>query len=172
QRRGYGKLSEMRRYRRQKRGGKGLITLKIARKNGRVAAAQVVDREVDGDDTVLILTEKAQVIRVHLNEIRETGRITQGVIMAVPDTGDSVSAMRAMKTREAPAELLSEEEIAASASLDAQSENGVPEMELPEEAQEEVTEEELGDEPDDAVDDAPDSGSDFDPESDESDEED
>ena len=113
-RRGYGKLSEMRRYRQQKRGGKGLITLKIARKNGRVAAAQVVDREVDGDDTVLILTEKAQVIRVHLNEVRETGRITQGVIMAVPDTGDAVSAIRAMKTREAPADLLSEEEIAAS----------------------------------------------------------
>jgi len=113
-RRGYGKLSEMRRYRQQKRGGKGLITLKIARKNGRVAAAQVVDREVDGDDTVLILTEKAQVIRVHLNEVRETGRITQGVIMAVPDTGDAVSAIRAMKTREAPADLLSEEEISAS----------------------------------------------------------
>jgi len=123
-RRGYGKLSEMRRYRQQKRGGKGLITLKIARKNGRVAAAQVVDREVDGDDTVLILTEKAQVIRVHLNEIRETGRITQGVIMAVPDTGDAVSAIRAMKTREAPGELLSEEEMAAAEAGEA-SDNGV-----------------------------------------------
>jgi DNA gyrase subunit A len=79
----------------------------------------VVDREVDGDDTVLILTEKAQVIRVHLNEVRETGRITQGVIMAVPDTGDAVSAIRAMKTREAPADLLSEEEIAASGTEEA-----------------------------------------------------
>ena len=143
-RRGYGKLSEMRRYRQQKRGGKGLITLKIARKNGRVAAAQVVDREVDGDDTVLILTEKAQVIRVHLNEVRETGRITQGVIMAVPDTGDSVSAIRAMKTREAPAELLSDEEIA---DAEATPEDGVVEAELsedsdssPEEAPEETPE--------------------------------
>jgi DNA gyrase subunit A len=134
-RRGYGKLSEMRRYRQQKRGGKGLITLKIARKNGRVAAAQVVDREVDGDDTVLILTEKAQVIRVHLNEIRETGRITQGVIMAVPDTGDAVSAIRAMKTREAPADLLSEEELAAAEAGEAP-QNGVASDELVDEASE------------------------------------
>jgi len=138
-RRGYGKLSEMRRYRQQKRGGKGLITLKIARKNGRVAAAQVVDREVDGDDTVLILTEKAQVIRVHLNEVRETGRITQGVIMAVPETGDAVSAIRAMKTREAPAEVLSEEEIATAESDDTP-QNGVIESELAEGVEDSVNE--------------------------------
>jgi len=134
-RRGYGKLSEMRRYRQQKRGGKGLITLKIARKNGRVAAAQVVDCEVDGDDIVLILMEKVQVIRVHLNEIRETGRITQGVIMAVPDTGDAVSAIRAMKTREAPADLLSEEELAAAEAGEAP-QNGVASDELVDEASE------------------------------------
>lgn len=155
-RRGYGKLSEMRRYRRQRRGGKGLITLKIARKNGRVAAAQVVDREVDGDDTVLILTEKAQVIRVHLNEVRETGRITQGVIMAVPDTGDAVSAIRAMKTREEPAELLSEEELEASARLNGPPENGVVEDDLAEGPDDSL--------PDDSLEDASDAEPETDPE--------
>jgi DNA gyrase subunit A len=158
-RRGYGKLSEMRRYRQQKRGGKGLITLKIARKNGRVAAAQVVDREVDGDDTVLILTEKAQVIRVHLNEIRETGRITQGVIMAVPDTGDAVSAIRAMKTREAPADLLSEEEIEA-AGKEPESQNGTVTDELVEGSEDMASDESAPEapdvsEPDDSEDEAP-----------------
>lgn len=139
-RRGYGKLSEMRRYRQQKRGGKGLITLKIARKNGRVAAAQVIDREVDGDDTVLILTEKAQVIRVRLGQVRETGRITQGVIMAVPGTGDNVSAIRAMKTREAPAELLTEEEMEAAEATPESKVNGVDTETSPEDAPEETME--------------------------------
>jgi DNA gyrase subunit A len=141
----------MRRYRQQKRGGKGLITLKIARKNGRVAAAQVVDREVDGDDTVLILTEKAQVIRVHLNEVRETGRITQGVIMAVPDTGDAVSAIRAMKTREAPADLLSEEEITAAGAP----QNGTVTDELVEGSEDTASHESAPEGPDVSEDEAP-----------------
>ncbi len=108
-RRGYGKMSPLRYYRQQRRGGKGLITYKPTRKNGKVVAAQVVEPEVDGEDTtVLILTEKAQVIRIKLSELRARGRITQGVILAVLDTGDSVSAIRAMKTRRAPVELVAD----------------------------------------------------------------
>ena len=48
-RKGFGKLSLLRHYRQQKRGGKGLITLKLTPKNGKVAAAEVVQSELEGD---------------------------------------------------------------------------------------------------------------------------
>ncbi len=96
---GFGKLSLLRHYRQQKRGGKGLITLKLTSKNGRVAAAQVVG----GESNVYLVTEQAKVINIPLDEIRQVGRNTQGVTLAKMDSGDSVSAIRAVGERREPA---------------------------------------------------------------------
>ncbi|MFW6174627.1 MAG: DNA gyrase C-terminal beta-propeller domain-containing protein, partial [Chloroflexota bacterium] len=117
---GYGKLSPLRYYRQQGRGGNGVLSLRITRKNGKVADAAVVDGHVNGEDTVLLLTEKAQVLRIHLSEIRVTGRVTQGVILEKLGDGDAISAIRAMTQRHTPAELLSEEEVAAETGRGAQ----------------------------------------------------
>lgn len=105
---GYGKLSLLRHYTQQKRGGKGLITLKVTPKTGKVADSAVVSEDVRTDSTgkLVLVTEKAQVIRTNLGEIRSTGRIAQGVKIQVPETGDKISAIRVIaERREAGAEI-------------------------------------------------------------------
>jgi DNA gyrase subunit A len=105
---GYGKLSLLRHYTQQRRGGKGLITLKVTTKTGRVADSAVVSEEVRTDSTgkLVLVSEKAQVIRTNLGEIRSTGRIAQGVKIQVPDAGDKISAIRVIdERREAGAEI-------------------------------------------------------------------
>jgi DNA gyrase subunit A len=98
---GYGKLSLLRHYTQQKRGGKGLITLKVTPKTGKIADSAVVSEEVRTDSTgkLVLVTEKAQVIRTNLGEIRSTGRIAQGVKIQVPDAGDKISAIRVIAER-------------------------------------------------------------------------
>lgn len=105
---GYGKLSLLRHYTQQRRGGKGLITLKVTTKTGKVADSAVVSEEVRTDSTgkLVLVSEKAQVIRTNLGEIRSTGRIAQGVKIQVPDAGDKISAIRVIdERREAGAEI-------------------------------------------------------------------
>jgi len=98
---GYGKLSLLRHYTQQKRGGKGLITLKVTPKTGKVADSAVVSEDVRTDSTgmLVLVTEKAQVIRTNLGEIRSTGRIAQGVKIQVPESGDKISAIRVIAER-------------------------------------------------------------------------
>ena len=105
---GYGKLSLLRHYTQQRRGGKGLITLKVTTKTGKVADSAVVSGEIRTDSTgmLVLVTEKAQVIRTNLGEIRSTGRIAQGVKIQVPEAGDKISAIRVIsEMREASAEI-------------------------------------------------------------------
>ncbi|MCH7971293.1 MAG: DNA gyrase subunit A [Chloroflexi bacterium] len=105
---GYGKLSLLRHYTQQHRGGKGLITLKVTTKTGKVADSAVVSEEIRTDSTgmLVLVTEKAQVIRTNLGEIRSTGRIAQGVKIQVPESGDKISAIRVIsEMREASAEI-------------------------------------------------------------------
>ncbi len=105
---GYGKLSLLRHYTQQRRGGKGLITLKVTPKTGKVADSAVVSEDVRTDSTgkLVLVSEQAQVIRTNLAEIRSTGRIAQGVKIQVPDAGDKISAIRVIdERREAGAEI-------------------------------------------------------------------
>ena len=100
---GYGKLSLLRHYTQQRRGGKGLITLKVTTKTGKVADSAVVSEEVRTDSTgkLVLVSEKAQVIRTNLGEIRSTGRIAQGVKIQMPERGDKISAIRVIAERRA-----------------------------------------------------------------------
>jgi DNA gyrase subunit A len=114
-RHGYGKISRLDAYRRQSRGGKGLITLKITPKNGKIAAASVISEEVrmDSEGKLFLLTDKAQVLRTNLSEIRSTGRITQGVILVAPEEGDAISAIRVIGSLRAPGEIVDPATLAA-----------------------------------------------------------
>ena len=105
---GFGKLSLLRHYTQQRRGGKGLITLKVTTKTGKVADSAVVSGEIRTDSTgmLVLVTEKAQVIRTNLGEIRSTGRIAQGVKIQMPEAGDKISAIRVIsEMREASVEI-------------------------------------------------------------------
>lgn len=91
---GRGKLSAMRHYRIQRRGGRGTITLKVTRNTGSVAAAMTINEDIRRDDTgkLMILTSKGQIVRTPMAEIRETGRNAQGVkIVALDDSDEAVA---------------------------------------------------------------------------------
>ena len=92
---GRGKLSAMRHYPRQGRGGTGVKTLNITRNTGDVAAALVVDEDLRSDETgkLMVLTAKGQIVRTPLAEIRETGRSAQGVKVVALDDSDSAAAI-------------------------------------------------------------------------------
>jgi DNA gyrase subunit A len=94
---GFGKLTDLNRYRVQGRGGSGIQTLKITRKTGKLAAAQVI---ADSDE-VYVVSEKAQVIRTNLSEIRSMGRATQGVTIFKPEAGDAVASIACVGDLEA-----------------------------------------------------------------------
>ncbi|MEI7823170.1 MAG: DNA gyrase subunit A [Verrucomicrobiota bacterium] len=72
---GIGKRTPFDDYRVQSRGGKGIITMKTGDKTGCVVGALTVR---DADELMLI-TNKGQMVRTRVKEIRETGRNTMGV---------------------------------------------------------------------------------------------
>lgn len=72
---GYGKLTEINKYRPQNRGGKGLLTYKITNKTGYVASAAVVEKE----DDVMIIANSGIIIRILTEDISVQGRNTSGV---------------------------------------------------------------------------------------------
>ncbi len=72
---GIGKRTVFDDYRVQSRGGKGIITMKTGDKTGKVVGALTVR---DSDELMLI-TNKGQMVRTRVKEIRETGRNTMGV---------------------------------------------------------------------------------------------
>jgi DNA gyrase subunit A len=72
---GFGKRSQSSEYRKQTRGGKGIIAMKLTDKNGDIIA---IKRVSDKDD-LMIITNTGQVIRTKISGISLLGRNTQGV---------------------------------------------------------------------------------------------
>ena len=83
---GYGKRSELADYRVQRRGGKGIITLKKTDKTGSIVAL----KEVQPDDELMMITRNGVIIRSPVDGIRVIGRNTQGVRVMNLDSGDAV----------------------------------------------------------------------------------
>ncbi len=97
---GYGKLTYLKSYRQQGRGGSGIKTMSVTKRTGKVAAAEVI---ADSDE-VYVVSEQAQVIRTSLSEIRSTGRATQGVRIFNPNEGDAVASISCVGEFEPPQE--------------------------------------------------------------------
>jgi DNA gyrase subunit A len=98
---GYGKRSELSDYRVQKRGGKGIITLKKTDKTGPIVAL----KEVIPDDELMMITRHGVIIRLPVDGIRVIGRNTQGVKVMNLDQGDAVvDVARVVKEDEGGAE--------------------------------------------------------------------
>ena len=72
---GFGKRSEEDEYRVSHRGGKGIKTVKVTDKTGRMVAI----REVLNTDDIVVVTKDGIIIRQHASEVRMAGRNTQGV---------------------------------------------------------------------------------------------
>jgi DNA gyrase subunit A len=86
---GIGKRTPFDDYRKQSRGGKGIITMKTGDKTGHVVGALTV---TDIDELMLITT-KGQLIRTRVKEIRETGRNAMGVKLLTLREGEKLQAI-------------------------------------------------------------------------------
>ena len=83
---GYGKRTLLDAYRRQSRGGKGVITVKTSKRNGDVVSVKMVK---DGDELVII-SSSGMVTRMGVSALRKIGRNTQGVRMMSLNTDEVV----------------------------------------------------------------------------------
>ncbi|MEN8153648.1 MAG: DNA gyrase subunit A [Acidobacteriota bacterium] len=72
---GFGKKSDLDLYRIQKRGGKGLINIKITEKLGKVVGLVILN----DSDEIILSSEKGVVNKISSSQIRSQGRATQGV---------------------------------------------------------------------------------------------
>jgi DNA gyrase subunit A len=88
------------RYRKQRRGGKGVRDIRTNDRNGPVVGVAPVR---DGDDIVLITTQ-GMVNRTHVSEIRVVGRNTQGVRIMDLKEGDRIASIAKVAREEAEQE--------------------------------------------------------------------
>ncbi|MFB6129279.1 MAG: DNA gyrase subunit A, partial [Salinigranum sp.] len=86
---GYGKRTDIDRYRKQSRNGKGLIDIKTNERNGPSCAIEAVG---PGDDLV-VMSQDGQIMRTSVEDVSTVGRNTMGVIVMDLDDGDTVAAV-------------------------------------------------------------------------------
>ncbi|MFY9706903.1 MAG: DNA gyrase subunit A [Desulfobacterales bacterium] len=83
---GYGKRTSVDEYPIQKRGGKGVITIKTSERNGKVVALLLVEE----DDNVMLMTDAGKLIRIPVNGVSVISRNTQGVKLIDIEEGEAV----------------------------------------------------------------------------------
>ena len=103
---GYGKRSDPGDYRITSRGAKGVKTIDITAKTGKLLAI----KNVTGENDLMIITKSGLTIRMHVSEIRVSGRATQGVRLINIREGDSIAAVSSVaRENDAEAEAVAEE---------------------------------------------------------------
>jgi len=83
---GYGKRTPIDEHRLTGRGGSGVVALKITERNGNVVAAV----QVFPEDEVMLITNKATLVRTRVEEIRSAGRHSQGVRLIRLNQGETL----------------------------------------------------------------------------------
>jgi DNA gyrase subunit A len=87
---GYGKRTEVEEYRVTGRGGKGVISIQVSERNGKVVrAAQVSDT-----DQAMLITDQGTLVRFKVGELSIIGRNTQGVRLINVSEGERVVGMQ------------------------------------------------------------------------------
>jgi DNA gyrase, A subunit len=87
---GYGKISEVDDYRQTRRGAKGVITIKTDERNGKVVSV----RKVVNGDQLMVTSKQGKMIRMTVDEIRETGRNAKGVRIMDMRNDDKITAVQ------------------------------------------------------------------------------
>lgn len=88
---GFGKRTDLKQYKIQKRGGSGIKTASVTAKTGKIIGASVVNVD-DMERDLIITSEQGQIIRISLKSVSVLGRATQGVRIMKPQAGDKISA--------------------------------------------------------------------------------
>jgi|TARA_A100001011_G_scaffold82163_1_gene85553 DNA gyrase subunit A len=86
---GYGKRSSLEDYRLTNRGGKGVKTISITEKTGKL----VTLKSVSDSDDLMIINKSGIAIRMQVEDLRVMGRATQGVKVISLKEGDSIAAV-------------------------------------------------------------------------------
>lgn len=86
---GYGKRSSIDDYRVTKRGGKGVKTINVTNKTGKLVAI----KEVADKDELMIINRSGITIRIEVEELRVMGRATQGVRLIKLNEDDHISSV-------------------------------------------------------------------------------
>jgi len=93
---GFGKRTELTEYRRQSRGGKGVITIKTTERNG-----CVVDiKQVTDENDLMLITDQGKIIRMPVAGFSVIGRNTQGVRLMVTEEEERIVAVARLAEKE------------------------------------------------------------------------
>jgi len=87
---GYGKMTKLSEYTKQKRGGTGIFTFRVTDKTGRVVVARILDHP---KAEIVVISEKSKVIRSSIDAIPTLGRQTSGVKVMNVGADDRVATM-------------------------------------------------------------------------------
>jgi len=87
---GFGKMTALKEYATQKRGGTGIFTFRVTPKTGNVACARILKEE---DEEIVVISEKSKVIRADLKDVPKLKRQTSGVKMMNIASGDRVATV-------------------------------------------------------------------------------
>ena len=101
---GYGKRSSIEDYRITRRGGKGVKTINITEKTGKLVAI----KEVGDDDELMIINRSGISIRIKVDELRIMGRATQGVRVIKLNEEDAISSVEKIQKMEEPDSTITE----------------------------------------------------------------
>lgn len=93
---GMGKRTEVKEYRKQTRGGKGIINMKITEKTGLVIGMKVINP----DQEIMMITAAGLIIRTDVDQISQYGRNTQGVKLMTLNDDDKVVSLAAIHHEE------------------------------------------------------------------------
>lgn len=93
---GFGKRSAISDYRITNRGGKGVKTINITDKTGKLIALKDVNDQYD----LLIITQNGNILRTPVNELRVMGRATQGVKLIDIKENDSIASVAYVEVNE------------------------------------------------------------------------
>ena len=93
---GFGKRTELSEYRVQNRGGRGVITYKVTPKTGNIVGIRIAN----GDEDVMMITDKGTIIRLKVEEISILGRATQGVTLMRTNDGGKVVSIELIQQEE------------------------------------------------------------------------
>ena len=93
---GFGKRTPAEEYRLTHRGGKGVITMNVTEKTGKVISV----RQVGTDDQVMLITDGGKVIRLNVKDVRITGRNAQGVHLVRLEENERVRALAGLAEKE------------------------------------------------------------------------
>jgi DNA gyrase subunit A len=92
---GYGKRSDLDDYRITNRGGKGVKTINVTEKTGKLVAIN----SVDDDNDLVIINRSGITLRLNVSDIRVMGRNTQGVrVINLDKRGDTIASVCAVET--------------------------------------------------------------------------